>query len=154
LRRNPKAFVAVIGCYAQLKPNEIASIDGVDVVLGAKDKFKLLELLDDFQKRSEPMIRNSDVNESVDFHNAFSAEDRTRALLKILYGCSYKYSYCTIPIALGKSRSPKIISVIKNAQQLVEEGFKEIVITGVNAGDFGRGTDENFFQLLQELDKV
>jgi len=154
LRRNPKAFVAVIGCYAQLKPNEIASIDGVDVVLGAKDKFKLLELFDDFQKRSEPMIRNSDVNEAVDFHNAFSADDRTRAFLKIQDGCSYKCSYCTIPMARGKSRSPKIISVIKNAQQLVEEGFKEIVITGVNAGDFGRGTDENFFQLLQELDKV
>ncbi|HLR76212.1 MAG TPA: MiaB/RimO family radical SAM methylthiotransferase, partial [Balneolaceae bacterium] len=127
---------------------------GVDVVLGAKDKFKLLELFDDFQKRSEPMIRNSDVNEAVDFHNAFSADDRTRAFLKIQDGCSYKCSYCTIPMARGKSRSPKIISVIKNAQQLVEEGFKEIVITGVNAGDFGRGTDENFFQLLQELDKV
>src|SRR5699024_8835242 len=86
--------------------------------------------------------------------NAFSADDRTRAFLKIQDGCSYKCSYCTIPMARGKSRSPKIISVIKNAQQLVEEGFKEIVITGVNAGDFGRGTDENFFQLLQELDKV
>lgn len=154
LRRNPEAFVAVVGCYAQLKPDEIASIDGVDVVLGAKNKFKLLELFDDFEKRAEPMIKNSDINETVDFHNAFSADDRTRAFLKIQDGCSYKCSYCTIPLARGKSRSPKIASVIQNAQQLVADGFKEIVLTGVNAGDFGRGRDENFFQLLQELEEV
>lgn len=154
LRRNPEAFVAVVGCYAQLKPDEIASIDGVDVILGAKNKFKLLQLFDDFEKQAEPMIKNSDVNEAVDFHNAFSADDRTRAFLKIQDGCSYKCSYCTIPLARGKSRSPKIASVIQNAHQLVDEGFKEIVITGVNAGDFGRGRDEDFFGLLQELNKV
>lgn len=154
LRRNPEAFVAVVGCYAQLKPYEIAAIDGVDVVLGAKDKFKLLELFDDFEKRAEPMIRNTDVNKAVDFHNAFSADDRTRAFLKIQDGCSYKCSYCTIPMARGKSRSPEISSVIQNAKELVDDSFKEIVITGVNAGDFGRNTNENFFQLLQELDVV
>ncbi len=154
LRRNPGAFVAVVGCYAQLKPNEIASIDGVDVVLGAKDKFKLLDLFDNFKKRAEPMIRNSDVNEAADFHNGFSADDRTRAFLKVQDGCDYKCSYCTIPLARGKSRSPEIASVIQNAHQLIDEGFKEIVITGVNAGDFGTGTDENFFQLLQALDNV
>jgi len=154
LRRNPEAFVAVVGCYAQLEPEEIASIDGVDTVLGAKNKFKLLELFDDFTKRSEPIIYNSDVNETVDFHNSFSADDRTRAFLKVQDGCSYKCSFCTIPFARGESRSPKIVSVIENAKTLVAEGFKEIVITGVNAGDFGRGTDENFFMLLQKLDQV
>src|SRR5699024_1687472 len=154
LRRNPEAFVAVIGCYAQLKPDEIAEIDGVDTVLGAKNKFKLLELFDDFTKRSEPIVYNSDVNEAVDFHNAFSADDRTRAFLKVQDGCSYNCSFCTIPLARGKSRSPEIASVVQNAELLVEDGFKEIVVTGVNAGDFGRGTDEDFFMLLQALDTV
>lgn len=154
LRRNPKAFVAVVGCYAQLKPKEIASIEGVDVVLGAKDKFKLLELFNDFEKLEEPIIRNSDANEAVDFHNAFLADDRTRAFLKVQDGCSYNCSFCTIPLARGKSRSPRVASVINNAEQLVARGYKEIVVTGVNAGDFGRGTDEDFFQLIQELDTV
>lgn len=154
LRNNPEAFVAVVGCYAQLKPKEIASIEGVDVVLGAKDKFKLLELFDDFEKQDEPIIRNTDANEAVDFHNAFSADDRTRAFLKVQDGCSYNCSFCTIPLARGKSRSPLIASVINNAEQLVAQGFKEIVVTGVNAGDFGRGTDENFFMLIQELNQV
>lgn len=154
LRRNPEAFVAVIGCYAQLEPDEIAEIDGVDAVLGAKNKFKLLELFDDFTKRAEPIVYNSDVNEAVDFHNAFSADDRTRAFLKVQDGCSYNCSFCTIPLARGASRSPEIASVVQNAGVLVDEGFKEVVITGVNAGDFGRGTDEDFFMLLQELDEV
>jgi threonylcarbamoyladenosine tRNA methylthiotransferase MtaB len=154
LRRNPEAFVAVIGCYAQLKPQEIASIEGVDAVLGAKEKFKLLELFDDFAKQPEPIIKHSDVNEAVDFHHSFSADDRTRAFLKIQDGCSYNCSFCTIPLARGKSRSPKISSVIQNARKLVAQGFKEIVITGVNAGDFGRGTNEDFFILLKTLSKV
>lgn len=154
LRRNPEAFVAVIGCYAQLEPKEIAEIDGVDAVLGAKNKFNLLELFDDFEKRSEPIVYNSDVNEAVDFHNAFSADDRTRAFLKVQDGCSYNCSFCTIPMARGESRSPTINAVVENAKLLVEDGFKEIVVTGVNAGDFGRGTDENFFMLIQALDKV
>jgi len=154
LRRNPEAFVAVIGCYAQLEPEEISEIDGVDAVLGAKNKFKLLELFDSFEKRSEPLVYNSDVNKAVDFHNAFSADDRTRAFLKVQDGCSYSCSFCTIPMARGESRSPKVTAVVENARLLVEEGFKEIVVTGVNAGDFGRGTNENFFMLLQELDNV
>ena len=154
LRRNPDAFVAVIGCYAQLEPEEISEIDGVDAVLGAKNKFKLLELFDDFEKRSEPLVYNSDVNEAVDFHNAFSADDRTRAFLKVQDGCSYNCSFCTIPMARGESRSPSISAVVENAKLLVEEGFKEIVVTGVNAGDFGRGTDEDFFMLLKQLDTV
>jgi threonylcarbamoyladenosine tRNA methylthiotransferase MtaB len=154
LRRNPEAFVAVIGCYAQLKPQEIAAIEGVDAVLGAKEKFKLLELFDDFAKQPEPIIAHSDVNEAVDFHHSFSADDRTRAFLKIQDGCSYNCSFCTIPLARGKSRSPKISSVIQNARKLVAQGFKEVVITGVNAGDFGRGTNEDFFMLLKTLDRV
>ncbi|MDX1585292.1 MAG: tRNA (N(6)-L-threonylcarbamoyladenosine(37)-C(2))-methylthiotransferase MtaB [Balneolaceae bacterium] len=154
LRRNSDAFVAVVGCYAQLEPEEIAEIDGVDTVLGAKNKFRLLELFDDFEKRSEPIVYNSDVNEAVDFHNAFSADDRTRAFLKVQDGCSYNCSFCTIPLARGKSRSPEIASVIQNAELLVQDGFKEIVVTGVNAGDFGRGTDEDFFMLIKELDRV
>ena len=154
LRRNSDAFVAVVGCYAQLEPDEIAEIDGVDTVLGAKNKFRLLELFDDFEKRNEPIVYNSDVNKAVDFHNAFSADDRTRAFLKVQDGCSYNCSFCTIPLARGKSRSPEIASVIQNAEHLVEDGFKEIVVTGVNAGDFGRGTDEDFFMLIKELDRV
>ncbi|MFA5667620.1 MAG: tRNA (N(6)-L-threonylcarbamoyladenosine(37)-C(2))-methylthiotransferase MtaB [Balneolaceae bacterium] len=154
LRRNPEAFVAVVGCYAQLEPEEIAQIEGVDVVLGAKDKFRLLDLFDDFVKQEKTIIHNTDVNEAVDFHNAFSSDDRTRAFLKVQDGCNYKCSFCTIPLARGASRSAKISTVVRNAQQLVEEGFKEVIITGVNSGDFGYGTDENFFQLLQALEQV
>jgi len=156
LRRNPEAFVAVIGCYAQLKPDEIADIDGVDVVLGAKDKFRLLELFheDGFRKQTEPVVYNTDVNEAVDFHNAFSSDDRTRAFLKVQDGCNYNCSFCTIPLARGESRSPDIKTVTDQAKLLVEEGYKEIVVTGVNAGDFGYGTDENFYQLLKTLDQI
>lgn len=154
LRRNPDAFVAVVGCYAQLEPEEIAEIEGVDVVLGAKDKFHLLDLFDDFVKQEKTIIHNTDVNEAVDFHNAFSSDDRTRAFLKVQDGCNYKCSFCTIPLARGKSRSPKIATVVRNAQILVDEGFKEIIITGVNSGDFGYGTDENFYQLLKALDEM
>ena len=154
LRRNPDAFVAVVGCYAQLEPEEIAQIEGVDVVLGAKDKFHLLDLFDDFVKQEKTIIHNTDVNEAVDFHNAFSSDDRTRAFLKVQDGCNYKCSFCTIPLARGGSRSPKIATVVRNAEQLVSEGFKEIIVTGVNSGDFGYGTDENFYQLLQALDEV
>tara|TARA_Y100001935_G_scaffold224416_1_gene200826 strand:+ start:243556 stop:244893 length:1338 start_codon:yes stop_codon:yes gene_type:complete len=154
LRRNPDAFVAVVGCYAQLEPEEIAEIEGVDVVLGAKDKFNLLDLFDNFVKQEKTIIHKSDVNEAVDFHNAFSSDDRTRAFLKVQDGCNYKCSFCTIPLARGASRSPKIATVVRNAELLVQEGFKEVIITGVNSGDFGYGTDEDFFQLLQALDKV
>lgn len=154
LRRNPDAFVAVVGCYAQLEPEEIAQIEGVDVVLGAKNKFQLLDLFDDFVKQEKTIIHTSDVNEVVDFHNAFSSDDRTRAFLKVQDGCNYKCSFCTIPLARGASRSPKIATVFRNAEQLVKEGFKEVIITGVNSGDFGYGTDENFFQLLQALEHV
>lgn len=154
LRRNPDAFVAVIGCYAQLEPEEIAAIEGVDTVLGASEKFHLLDLFDDFVKQERTLIHRRDVNEAVDFHNAFSSDDRTRAFLKVQDGCSYKCSFCTIPMARGRSRSPRIQSVVRNAEQLVREGYREVVVTGVNAGDFGAGTDETFLMLLQELDRV
>lgn len=153
-RKNPDAFIAVVGCYAQLEPEEIAEIEGVDVVLGAKNKFRILDLFDDFVKREKTLIYNSDVNEVADFHHAFSSDDRTRAFLKVQDGCSYNCSFCTIPLARGRSRSPKIETVVRNANHLVKEGFKEIVITGVNAGDFGRESDENYFLLLQALNQV
>ncbi|MEX1061967.1 MAG: tRNA (N(6)-L-threonylcarbamoyladenosine(37)-C(2))-methylthiotransferase MtaB [Balneolaceae bacterium] len=154
LRRNPAAFIAVIGCYAQLEPEEIAEIDGVDVVIGVKDKFRILDIFSTFSKQDDTLIYNSDVNEAVDFHNAFSSDDRTRAFLKIQDGCSYKCSFCTIPRARGKSRSPDIEIVMRSAEKLVGEGYREIVITGVNAGDFGAGRDENFYMLLQSLDNI
>jgi len=154
LRRNPDAFVAVLGCYAQLEPDEIAEIDGVDLILGAKEKFRILELMDSFVKQEKTLIHRSDVNEAVDFHHAFSSDDRTRAFLKIQDGCDYKCAFCTIPKARGESRSPVIATVVRNAEQLVQEGYKEIVLTGVNAGDFGAGTDEDFLMLLKAVDQV
>ncbi len=152
LRRNPEAFVAVIGCYAQLEPQEIAEIDGVDVVLGHKNKFDLLDLFDEFEKQSETLIYNTDVNEAVDFHNAFNSNDRTRAFLKVQDGCSYNCAFCTIPLARGESRSPTINKVLDDARHLVDRGFKEIILTGVNVGDFGAGRDEDFYDLVRALD--
>jgi len=154
LRRNPDAFIAVVGCYAQLEPDEIAQIEGVDVILGAKEKFRLLEFFDDFIKQEKTLIYRSDVNEAVDFHHAFSSDDRTRAFLKVQDGCDYRCSFCTIPLARGNSRSPEITTVISNAKQLIDEGYREIVITGVNAGDFGAGRDDDFYMLLKALDKL
>ncbi|MCA1802135.1 MAG: tRNA (N(6)-L-threonylcarbamoyladenosine(37)-C(2))-methylthiotransferase MtaB [Rhodothermaceae bacterium] len=154
LRRNPDAFVAVTGCYAQLEPQEIAEIKGVDVVIGARDKFKLFELAGQFEKKDKTIIHHTDVNEAVDFHHAFSSSDRTRAFLKIQDGCDYKCSFCTIPLARGKSRSPLIAEILKNARQVLDEGYREIVLTGVNAGDFGRYNGESFLELLMALDRI
>ncbi|MGM0506422.1 MAG: tRNA (N(6)-L-threonylcarbamoyladenosine(37)-C(2))-methylthiotransferase MtaB [Bacteroidota bacterium] len=154
-RRNPDARIAVIGCYAQLEPEEIASIDGVDLILGAKEKFRLPELItDDLVKQEETLIYRSDVNEAEEFHHAISSDDRTRAFLKIQDGCNYSCAFCTIPLARGKSRSPEIETVLKNAEQLVDEGYKEIVVTGVNAGDFGVGRDDCLADLLEALVEV
>ncbi|TVQ10647.1 MAG: tRNA (N(6)-L-threonylcarbamoyladenosine(37)-C(2))-methylthiotransferase MtaB [Balneolaceae bacterium] len=154
LRRNPDAFVAVTGCYAQLEPGEIAAIEGVDVVIGARDKFKLFELAGQFEKKDKTIVHHSDVNEAVDFHHAFSSSDRTRAFLKIQDGCDYKCTFCTIPLARGKSRSPMIAEILDNARQVLDEGYREIVLTGVNAGDFGRYNGENFLELLMALDRI
>lgn len=154
-RRNPDALIAVIGCYAQLEPEEIASIDGVDLILGAKDKFRLPDLIQDGAGRADKtLIYRSDVNEAEEFHHAISSDDRTRAFLKIQDGCDYKCAFCTIPMARGASRSPQIATVLHNAEQLVREGYKEIVVTGVNAGDFGSGREDTLFDLLRELVRV
>lgn len=153
-RINPNAFIAVTGCYAQLEPAEIAAIDGVDLVLGAKEKFNIFELVDSFEKVDNTVVHHSDVNRAVDFHNAFSSSDRTRAFLKIQDGCDYKCAFCTIPLARGKSRSPEIGQILENARKVIDEGFKEIVITGVNAGDFGKQHGQNLLQLLSALDQL
>ncbi len=153
-RQNPEAFIVVTGCYAQLEPEEIAAIKGVDLVVGARDKFDILKLAGNFEKPDTTIIHRSDVNEAVDFHHAFSASDRTRAFLKIQDGCDYKCSFCTIPLARGTSRSPSVATVIETARMVIDEGYREIVLTGVNVGDFGKQNGETLFQLLQKLDQL
>lgn len=165
LRQSPDAFVVVIGCYAQLKPDEIADIPGVDLVLGAAQKFRILEYIDDLSKApSKGMVKAGEVKEANEFVNAFSFGDRTRSFLKVQDGCNYKCSFCTIPQARGASRSNTIDSIIKNAEEIAAMGIKEIVLTGVNIGDFGNGTEviegtkpkkeALFIDLIRELDKV
>ena len=157
LKLNPAAFIAIIGCYAQLKPQEIAEIPGVDVVLGASEKFRLLELLPDFAKREKAAIYNSPVTEATAFSPAMSLYDRTRTFLKVQDGCDYTCSFCTIPLARGGSRSPDIESLVNQAREIAASGVKEIVLTGVNTGDFGlqNGKRVNrFIDLAQALDKV
>lgn len=154
LRYNPKAFVAVIGCYAQLKPQEIASIPGVDVVLGASEKFNLVNYLESFEKREAADVHACEIKDVKGYNSAYSAADRTRTFLKVQDGCDYFCSFCTIPLARGRSRSDSIENVVKMANEIASKSIKEVVLTGVNIGDFGKGTDETFFQLIQELDNV
>lgn len=165
LRKSPHAFVVVIGCYAQLKPKEISEIPGVDLVLGAAEKFKILNYIDDLSKSpSKGMVHAGEVKEAYHFKDAFSFGDRTRSFLKVQDGCDYKCSFCTIPLARGKSRSGSIESVLANAQRLAEMGSKEIVLTGVNIGDFGlepaaEDSSEfvrknSFIDLIKELDQI
>lgn len=165
LRTSPNAFVVVVGCYAQLKPDEIAEIPGVDLVLGAAQKFRILDYVDDLSKApSKGMVQAGDVKEANEFINAFSFGDRTRSFLKVQDGCNYKCSFCTIPQARGASRSNTIESIVKNAQEIAAMDIKEIVLTGVNIGDFGNGTEvieglkpkkeALFIDLIKELDKV
>jgi threonylcarbamoyladenosine tRNA methylthiotransferase MtaB len=159
LRYSPGAFVAIVGCYAQLKPREIAEIPGVDAVLGAAEKFRLVELLAGFEKKTAPQVLASEVSEANTFHNAFSLGDRTRTFLKAQDGCDYSCSFCTIPQARGASRSGSVASVVEAARQIAESGeVKEIVLTGVNLGDFGiqpeLGRVERFADLVKALDKV
>ncbi len=154
LRHNPQAFVAVIGCYAQLKPHEIAKIDGVDLVLGAAEKFNISEYIHSTQKKAVAEVKDGKIKEVLDYHSSYSIGDRTRTFLKVQDGCDYFCSFCTIPLARGKSRSDTIDNVVKQAYEIVGQGIKEIVLTGVNTGDFGVNTCENFFQLLQALEKV
>lgn len=165
LRNSPDAFVVVVGCYAQLKPDEIAEIPGVDLVLGAAQKFRILDYVDDLSKApSKGMVQAGDVKEANEFVNAFSFGDRTRSFLKVQDGCNYKCSFCTIPQARGASRSNTIESIVQNAQEIAAMGIKEIVLTGVNIGDFGNGTEvieglkpkkeALFIDLIKELDLV
>jgi len=154
LRSNPDGFVAVIGCYAQLKPEEIAQIPGVDIVLGANEKFNLPKYLDDLSKRPEAGVHSCEVMQVRDFVPSYSAGDRTRTFLKVQDGCDYFCAFCTIPLARGRSRSENIAQTLHAAQEAIATGVKEIVLTGVNIGDFGTGTDESFFDLIQQLDTI
>ena len=153
LRQNPNAFVVVTGCYAQLRPEEISNIDGVDVVLGSKEKFKLFSLIDDFEKKDLACIYVSPTEKLDDFGAAHSteADSRTRAYFKIQDGCDYKCSFCTIPLARGKSRSMKPESVIEEFTKLVNEGYKEIILTGVNVGDYGKAFQTDLYNLLTRM---
>jgi len=165
LRNNPEAKVIVVGCYAQLKPNEIAEIEGVDLVLGAAEKFRILDYVEELSKApGKGMVQAGEVSEANHFVNAFSFGDRTRSFLKVQDGCDYKCSFCTIPMARGRSRSNTVENVVANAQKIAEMGVKEIVLTGVNIGDFGNGTaviegtkpkkEAMFIDLVQALDEV
>ena len=154
-RKSPESLVVITGCYAQLKPKEIAEIPGVDLVLGAAEKFNITRHLKELSKGDSAKISSCDIEEVSGFHASYSMGDRTRSFLKVQDGCNYNCSFCTIPMARGKSRSDTIENVIRNAEELAASGVKEIVLTGVNLGDFSPvKTEENFFNLLKELDKV
>ncbi len=165
-RKAPESFVVITGCYAQLKPQDIASIPGVDLVLGAAEKFNIARHIRELAKGDPAKICSCDIEDVSGFHSSWSVNDRTRTFLKVQDGCDYTCSFCTIPMARGKSRSDLIANVVRNAEELAAGGVKEIVLTGVNLGDFGKGPDgsgaimplsgreENFFELIKELDKV
>lgn len=154
LKVSPDAFIVIIGCYAQLKPNEIASIPGVDLVLGASEKFQLLEYLNDLKKTSKTQVYNQPIEQATTFISSYSYGDRTRTFLKVQDGCDYSCTFCTIPLARGNSRSDTIENVIANAKQIAATGTKEIVLTGVNIGDFGNKETGTFFELVKALDEV
>ena len=162
-KRAPQAMVVITGCYAQLKPQEIAKIEGVDLVLGAAEKFNLANHLKELTKGPADgggaKICSCDIEEVAGFNSSFSINDRTRAFLKVQDGCDYNCSFCTIPLARGHSRSDSITGVLNNMRELAANGTKEIVLTGINLGDFGKGNDggkshdSSFYELIQEMDK-
>jgi len=154
LKRNPNAVMMVTGCYAQLKSQEIAEIEGVDYVLGSGEKLKITSFINDLYKTTEPVVKVTDYRKIDNFFASYSFGDRTRTFLKVQDGCNYFCTYCTIPMARGLSRNDTIANTISEAQKVVERGIKEIILTGVNIGDFGRSTSENFFDLLKALDNV
>lgn len=159
-KNNPEAFVAAIGCYAQLKPEELADVNGVDLVLGATEKFKITDYLNDLSKNDFGEVHSCEIEEADFYVGSYSIGDRTRAFLKVQDGCDYKCTYCTIPLARGISRSDTMTNVLKNAAEISEQGIKEIVLTGVNIGDYGKGEfgnkkhEHTFLDLVTELDKV
>lgn len=157
---NPKAFIAAIGCYAQLKPHELADVNGVDLVLGATEKFKITQYLNDLTKNDFGEVHSCEIEEADFYVGSYSLGDRTRAFLKVQDGCDYKCTYCTIPLARGISRSDTLENVIKNAKDISAQGIKEIVLTGVNIGDYGKGEfgnkkhEHTFLDLVKALDAV
>lgn len=160
LKQNEKAFVIAVGCYAQLKPEEIAEIDGVDLVLGATEKFKITDYIHDLSKKELGEIHSCEIEDANFYVGSYSLGDRTRAFLKVQDGCDYKCTYCTIPLARGISRSDTLENVMKNAKEISEQGVKEIVLTGVNIGDYGKGEfgnkkhEHTFLDLVKALDTV
>ena len=171
-RQNPNAIIIVTGCYAQLQPDQITQIEGVDYVLGQNEKYEITQLVDDIERLRDSLedaslqdaasgysleaqkIRVANIREVEEFYGAYSKDDRTRCFLKVQDGCNYFCTYCTIPYARGKSRNPKIEEVVKDAQEAISQGAKEIILTGVNIGDFGRSTGETFIDLLKALDSL
>lgn len=159
-RRAPESLVVITGCYAQLKPKEIAEIEGVDLVLGAAEKFNIAEHLRELSKGDSAKICSCEIEDVEGFHASYSINDRTRTFLKVQDGCDYNCSFCTIPLARGHSRSDSIEGVLQNIRELASGGTKEIVLTGINLGDFGKGTnggkkrEESFFELIQQLDET
>lgn len=152
---NADAFVIIIGCYAQLKPEFISNIEGVSMVLGANEKFNIVEHIENLDiNKKEVIVENENIKETNDFVPAFSYGDRTRSFLKIQDGCDYFCTFCTIPLARGESRNASIEETVSEARKVADTDIKEVVLTGVNIGDFGQGGDENFYQLIQELDKI
>lgn len=160
MKLNDKAFVAAVGCYAQLKPEELAAVDGVDLVLGATEKFKITDYITDLSKNVKGEVHSCEIEDADFYVGSYSIGDRTRAFLKVQDGCDYKCTYCTIPLARGISRSDALESVLKNAQEISEQGIKEIVLTGVNIGDYGKGEfgnkkhEHTFLDLVKALDEV
>ncbi|MDX1768191.1 MAG: tRNA (N(6)-L-threonylcarbamoyladenosine(37)-C(2))-methylthiotransferase MtaB [Arenibacter troitsensis] len=159
-KNNPNAFVAAIGCYAQLKPEELAAVDGVDLVLGATEKFKIADYVNDLSKNDFGQVHSCEIEEADFYVGSYAIGDRTRAFLKVQDGCDYKCTYCTIPLARGISRSDTLENVLKNASEISSKGIKEIVLTGVNIGDYGKGEfgnkkhEHTFLDLVKALDRV
>ncbi len=153
-KQNPDAMVIVVGCYSQLKPNEISNIEGVDMVLGTQEKFHVPAYLGNLEKKETTEIKTTRLANIKNYHKAFSWGDRTRSFLKIQDGCDYYCSFCTIPYARGKSRNDNIVNTATEAKKAVDKGFKEIILTGVNIGDFGKSTGENFLDLLKTLENI
>jgi threonylcarbamoyladenosine tRNA methylthiotransferase MtaB len=154
IHQSPDSFIVVVGCYAQLNPQEISSIPGVDLVLGTNEKFNVTDYLDGKDKRQSPEIHSYGLDNNNNFYPSYSMGDRTRSFLKVQDGCDYGCSYCTVPLARGRSRNQDIKSLVAETEEIARKGIKEVVITGVNIGDYGKSTSESFISLLRELVKV